>query len=195
MLTADVVVIIAFILCIVLGSLLGFGRVLRFFSGGIFGMIISVVICYFLFGVVLSWEFVQELLLKFTDTLAEKDSWILNILIKIRIDLVVFAIVLFGVVQLIRTLVVNFVAEIFEAQNKFVSVINRLLGLIILTAFVIIFTLIAFQIIAWVSGTDGAFYQSLSGSVFKLDALFADNPLNAVFEHIEFTTTDGAAAA
>ena len=195
MLTADVVVIIAFILCIVLGSLLGFGRVLRFFSGGIFGMIISVVICYFLFGVVLSWEFVQELLLKFTDTLAEKDSWILNILIKIRIDLVVFAIVLFGVVQLIRTLVVNFVAEIFEAQNKFVSVINRLLGLIILTAFVIIFTLVAFQIIAWVSGTDGAFYQSLSGSVFKLDALFADNPLNAVFEHIGSTVSDGAAAA
>lgn len=195
MITADVVVIIAFILCLVLGSVLGFGRVLRIFSDGIFGMIISVVLCYFLFGVVLSWGFVQDLLLKFTDTLAEKDSWILNILIRIRIDLVVFAIVLFGVVQLARKLVVHVVAEIFSGHNKVVSVLNRVLGIVFLTAFVIVFTLIAFQIVAWVSGTEGAFYQSLSGSVFKLDSLFVDNPLNAVFEHIKGAPTEEAFAA
>ena len=83
MITADGIVLIVFSACLVLGSILGFGKELRLFTGGVFGRIISVVICYFLFGVVLSWSFVQALLLKFTTTLAEDGSWICNFLLKI----------------------------------------------------------------------------------------------------------------
>ena len=187
MITADVIVLIAFLACLVFGSVIGFGKALRFCAGGTFGRIISVVICYFLFGIVLSWGFVQDLLAKFTATLAEKDTWILNFLLKIRIDLIVFAIVLFCVVQILRRLVVNIISDVMESDNKVVSVFNRVLGIVLLTAFVIIVALIVFQIIAWVGGTDGAFYESLNGSAFGLDKLFADNPLNAVFENIRLT--------
>ena len=184
MITADVIVLVALLVCIMLGAFMGFGKGLRLFTGGVFGRIISVVICYFLFGIVLSWGFVKDLLLRFTDMLAEQDSWICNLLLKIRIDMIVFAAVLFVVVQILRRLLVSIVAEIMEIDNKFFRVLNKILGIVLFVAFAVIFTLIVFQIIAWISGTDGGFYESLQNSVFGLDKIFTDNPLNAVFENI-----------
>lgn len=195
MITADVIVLVAFLLCLVFGSVLGFGKGLRLFTGGVFGRIISVVICYFLFGVVLSWGFVQDLLLKFTDMLAAQDSWICNLLLKIRVDLIVFALVLFIVVQILRRLVVYIISNVMESNNKVISVLNRLLGVVFLIAFAIVFMLIVFQIIAWVGGTDGAFSQNLTGSAFGLDNIFADNPLNSVFESIRLTTAGETAGS
>ena len=184
MITADIIVLIALAACIILGAGLGFGRGLRFITGGIVGKIISLVICYFLFGIVLNFGFVQDLLLKFTTALNDNGSWICNLLLSIRIDLIVFAIVLFIVVQLLRKLVVYIIANIMEIDNKVVSVINRLAGIVLLAAFAAVITLIVFQIIAWISGTDGAFFTNLEGSAFGLDKLFVNNPLNSVFESI-----------
>lgn len=192
MITADVIVIIAIFSCIVLGSMMGFGKALRLFTGGIFGKVISVVICYFLFGIVLSWGFVQTLLAKFTTMLSENGSWICNLLLTIRIDLIVFALVLFVVVQIIRRLVVYIVSNVMEIDNKFVSVLNRILGVVFLLVFVFIVMLIVFQIIAWVGGTDGDFYIKLQGSAFGLDKIFADNPLNAIFQSIRLPESGSA---
>lgn len=191
MITADVIVLVALLICIVLGSFMGFGKGLRLFTGGVFGRIISVVICYFLFGIVLSWGFVQDLLLKFTTMLSEKDTWICDLLLKIRIDMIVFAAVLFIVVQILRHLVVHIIAGVFEIDNKGVRVINKILGVILFVAFAAVFTLIIFQIIAWIGGTDGGFYDSLQGSAFGLDKIFTDNPLNSVFESIRASGASG----
>lgn len=184
MITADVIVLAVLAACVILGAGLGFGKVLRFITGGIIGKIISLVICYFLFGVVLHFGFVQDLLLKFTTALSDNGSWICNLLLSIRIDLIVFAIALFIVVQILRKIVVYIIANVMEINNKAVSVINRILGIALLLAFNVMLMLIAFQIIAWISGTDGAFYTNLEGSVFGLDKLFVNNPLNSVFESI-----------
>lgn len=191
MITADVIVLVALLICIVLGAFMGFGKGLRLFTGGVFGRIISVVICYFLFGIVLSWSFVQDLLLKFTTMLAEQDTWICNLLLQIRIDMIVFGAVLFLAVQILRHLVVHIIAGVFEIDNKAIRIINKILGVVLFFAFAVIFTLIIFQIIAWISGTDGGFYESLQGSVFGLDKIFTDNPLNSVFESIRAAGTSG----
>lgn len=191
MITADVILLVALLLCIVLGSFMGFGKGLRLFTGGVFGRIISVVICYFIFGIVLSWGFVQDLLLKFTTMLVEQDSWICNLLLKIRIDMIVFALVLFIVVQILRHIVVHIVSGVFEIDNKGVRVVNKILGVVLFLVFAVIFMLIVFQIIAWISGTDGGFYESLQGSAFGLDKIFTDNPLNSVFESIRAAGSSG----
>ncbi|MEG9430551.1 MAG: hypothetical protein VZQ61_06505 [Christensenellaceae bacterium] len=191
MITADLIVLVALLICIVLGAFMGFGKGLRLFTGGVFGRIISVVICYFLFGIVLSWSFVQDLLLKFTTMLAEQDTWICNLLLQIRIDMIVFGAVLFLAVQILRHLVVHIIAGVFEIDNKAIRIINKILGVVLFLAFAVIFTLIIFQIIAWISGTDGGFYESLQGSVFGLDKIFTDNPLNSVFESIRAAGTSG----
>lgn len=195
MITADVIVLISFLTCIVVGSAFGFGRWLKWLTGGIVGKIISVIICYFIFGIVLDWSFVRELMLKFTTTLQEDGSWICKVLLAIRIDMIVFAAVLFVAVQLLRKLAVRLISGVMQINNKAISVLNRILGAVLLTVFVAIVVLIVFQLIAWVSGTDGEFYLTLQGSAFGLDKIFTDNPLNSVFESIRLPFGNGEAEA
>ena len=191
MILADIIALIAMLACLVIGSVVGFGKGLRFLTGGVFGKIISVVVCYFLFGVVLNWEFVQALMLKLTTALSENGSWICNLLLKIRIDLIAFALALFIVVQILRRIVVAIISGVMEIKNKFISVINRVLGVVLFLAFTAMAMLIVFQIIAWATGTDGPFYQSLNGSAFGLDKIFANNPINSIFESVSTQITEG----
>ena len=144
----------------------------------------SVIICYFLFGIVLNWYFVRALMQKITDALQQDGSWICKVLLTIRLDLIVFAAVLFVVVQILRKLVVHIIATVMQADNKAISVFNRFLGVVLLTVFVAILTLVVFQVVAWVMGTEGGFYQNLQGSKLGLDTIFTNNPLNSIFENI-----------
>ena len=184
MITADVIFLITIVFCFVGGSALGFGRWLKILSGGTIGKIISVIICYFLFGIILDWYFVRAFMQKITASLQEDGSWICKVLLAIRLDMIVFAAVLFVVVQILRKFIVYLIANVMQIDNKAISVANRILGVILLTVFAAIVMLIVFQVVAWVMGTDGGFYQGLQGSVFGLDKIFTDNPLNSVFESI-----------
>ena len=194
MITADVIVLVALAACLILGAGFGFGKVLRFITGGRIGKILSLIICYFLFGIVLNFGFVQDLLNKFTTALKDNGSWICNLLLSIRVDLIVFAVALFIVVQILRKILVRIIANVMEINSKPIRIINRVLGVVLLTAFILIITLVVFQIIAWISGTDGAFYTNLEGSVFGVDKLFTDNPLNSIFESIRASAESGADA-
>nr|MBO4517985.1 hypothetical protein [Clostridia bacterium] len=191
MITADVILLATLAACLILGAGFGFGKVLRFITGGRRGKILSIIICYFLFGIVLNFGFVQDLLNEFTTALKDNGSWICNLLLSIRIDLIAFAVALFIVVQILRRIIVRIIAHVMEINCKPIRIINRVLGVVLLTAFVVILTLVAFQIIAWISGTDGAFYTNLEGSVFGVDKLFTDNPLNAIFENIRASAKSG----
>lgn len=182
MLVIDIVAIALVAVFFLLGLGMGFGRGLKFLTGGIFGKIISVVVCYFLFGIVLSWGFVQDLLASFVNALTENGSGICEFLLTIRIEMIVFAIALFVIVQLLRILIVNIVQSVMEIDSVVMRVINKILGVALFLAALIVLALIVFQIIAWISGTEGGFYQSLQGSIFGLDSVFKNNPLNSVFE-------------
>ena len=195
MITADVIALITIIFCFVGGAALGFGRWLKILTGGIVGKIISVIICYFLFGIVLDWYFVKAFMQKITTALQENGSWICNVLLTIRLDLIVFGAVLFVLVQLLRKFVVYLIANVMQIDNKVISVVNRVLGVILLTVFVAILTLIVFQVVAWVMGTNGGFYQTLQGSAFGLDKIFTDNPLNSVIESIRLPYGDADVGA
>ena len=184
MITADIIVLITILFCLVGGAALGFGRWLKILTGGVVGKIISVVICYFLFGIVLDWPFVKALTQKITDTLQADGSWICQVLLTIRLDLIAFGALLFVIVQILRKFVVYLIANVMQVDNKVIRIINRVLGIVLLTAFMAILTLVVFQVVAWVMGTEGGFYQSLQGSVFGLDKIFIDNPLNSVIESI-----------
>ena len=190
MITADAIVLISFLGCLFIGSAFGFGRVLKWVTGGVAGKIISVVICYFIYGVVLDWSFVQAFIAKFVLTLQENGSWICKVLLAIRIDMIVFFAVLFVAVQILRRFVVKLVGKVMSVNNKAVSVLNRILGAILLIVFAAICMLIVFQLVAWVSGTEGAFYEGLQGSAFGLDSVFKDNPLNSVFESISLPSQE-----
>lgn len=184
MITADAIAIILTLAFFAGGVLLGFGKTLKILSGGLVGKIISIVVCYFLFGIVLYLPFVQSLLDKLIFALKEDGSFICKVLLYIRLDLIVFAVALFIVVQIFRKWVVSLIKVFFEIDTKPMRIINKVLGAVLGLASLTVFTLVIFQIIAWIGGTEGDFYQSLSGSAFKLDEIFKNNPVNSIFETI-----------
>ena len=184
MITADVIAIILMLAFFFGGIILGFGKTLKLLTSGLVGKIISVVVCYFLFGVVLYIPFVQSLLDKMIFALKENGNFICKVLLFIRLDLIVFAVALFIFVQLLRKWAVGLIKSFFEIDTKPMRIINKVLGAALGLVALVIFTLVIFQIIAWIGGTEGEFYQSLTGSVFKLDEIFKDNPVNSIFKTI-----------
>ena len=79
MITADVIAIILTLVFFIGGVLLGFGKTLKLLTDGVVGKIISVVVCYFLFGIVLALPFVQDLLNRLVDALRENGNFICRI--------------------------------------------------------------------------------------------------------------------
>lgn len=180
----DLITLGVIMLTALIGAISGFGNGLKFFARGWLGRIISIIICYFLFGLVLKIPFVQDLLQKFVATL-DGEKWYLKILKYVRIDMIVFAVVLFFAVQLVKKLVVALINGLFSINNPFIRVLNKLLGVFIYLFLLLLLVLIVFQIAYLIDGADGAIYQKMHGSLFGLDKLYLDNPLNKVIESIK----------
>ncbi len=182
---ADLIAIGAIITVALLGAGLGFGRFLSVLSRGIVGKIVSIIVCYFIFGIVLDWGVVKNLLALFVEFMQSKDNFFCNLLLKIRIDLIVFAILLFFVVQLLKRFLAFLIREVFEIDLLVIRIMNKVFGLILAVLVLIMVTLIVFQILS-LCGTETVEKISswLSGSVFGLDLLFTENPLLSIFESI-----------
>ena len=184
MVAADWIAIVAVLVIGALGALLGFGKGLKFFTDGIFGIIISIIVCYCIGGLILDLKFVQEILNKITGALTDKNGFC-NFLLKIHIDIIVYYIVLFIIVQLARILIVLILKNIVESNNKVFKTINRVLGAIFLLAVAALLALLIFQIIYWIGGSTAAGVRlKLDGSFFKLDKLFEHNPLTSLPDRI-----------
>lgn len=176
----DVIAIALLIIAGIVGCIAGFGNVLKFLSEGVIGIILTVVVCYFLFGSVLALPFVQSLLAELIKAIESVGSPILTFLfITIRLDLVVYAGVLYLIVALIRKLIVFLIGTVTSIESKPMIVLNRIGGTILAALWLCMITLIVFQVIAWIVGTNGAVYEFLNQSFF-LGKVFQNNPLNAI---------------
>ncbi|MDE7380455.1 MAG: hypothetical protein K2N14_05310 [Clostridia bacterium] len=170
---------------LLIGGLIGFGKLLKIFTGGIVGIIISIVVTYFCIGVVGSWGFVQELMAKLLTAMQNADNFFVNFLLKIGIEKILLAIILFGIIQLARVLIVSIIKNVMEVENPVMKFFNRLLGMIFMTAISCMVALLVFHIIDLIGGgTEENFINYISGSVFKLDWVFTHNPLKYVIERV-----------
>jgi len=184
MILVDYIAIGIIVLTLLCGVFAGFGKGLIFVTKGVVGMIISAVITWFLFGVVLSWGFVQDIIANFIASLESNGSAFCNFLITIRIDMILLGIVLFVIIQIIRLVILKFVKEVFESDNVAMKVLNKVLGVILFAAFFSVIILIAMQIAYMISGPTGGVFNFFKGSAFKLDELYLNNPLNSFIKLI-----------
>ena len=181
MLVADYIAIGALVVFALLGFLVGFGKGLKFFTSGIFGVIISVFVTYLLFGLVYDLSFVKELLDKFNNWLREQGD-VGTFFADIYTDRIVLAVAIFIIVQIVRVIIVKIIKSIVEIDNVVFKIINKTLGLVFFVAVLAALVLIVFQIIAWIGGeTAQNFANQLKDSVIGLDWLFENNPLNSIF--------------
>ena len=184
MLIADWVVLGLLILFALLGLFLGFSKGLRFITKGFFGFIISIFICYSLGGLIIKIGFVQTLLDKFVALLTDKGTFC-DILLAIRIDIIVYYVVLFIIVQILRIIIVKLISKILETKNVFLKIINSVLGVAIYIGILVLFAMIVFQVVYMIGGTTaGKFTSLIAGSKLKLDWFYEHNPLMTIVEYL-----------
>lgn len=178
MCTADWIAIGVVLGCILLGALLGFGKLLTFFTNKVFGKITALFICYTFGGMFMSIGFVHDLLVKIASLWSGSDNFFLIFLTKIHPEIIIYYILLFIAVFWLIKLLALLAKAILEIKVLPLKIINKTAGAILMTGTGILIGLLVFQVIYWVGGETAAeFLNSLHGSLFGLDKLFLNNPL------------------
>ena len=184
MIVADWIVIGLLALFAIFGMLFGFGKGLKFFTGGIFGIIISVFVCYALGGVIYHFGFVHNGLENMREALAKKDNGFCNFLLTIRIETIVYYVALFIAVSIIRIILVRIIKRVVEIDNMFVIVLNKIFGVIFCVGVLLLLIFFVFWIIALIKGPYLSDFPSLAESKLKLGWLYEHNPFMTIIKFI-----------
>lgn len=168
----------------IIGLLVGCGKGLKFLTSGILGSAIILAVTMLLYGVVVEIPIVQEWLGIATGWLEGLNNPIINFLLSINLDTILVYAVLYLLVWLAKLIIVAILKAILEIDNGFFRVLNKLLGLVLFVAFAALIVLIVFAVADLVGGTFTDFFVGengcLNGSLFKLDRVYQNNPLNSI---------------
>lgn len=172
MLIIDWVAVGVVVVMALLGLLLGFGKGLKFFTSGIFGIIISIVVCWLCGEMFRSLPFVQALLEKIASVWATQEGFFFDLLRRISAEVVVYYIILFVAVQIIRLLIVLIIKKFMEADVVIIKVLNKILGVVMFVGMGILLLTFGIYVVAWVGGdTYETVLGQFNGSVFGFDFL------------------------
>lgn len=170
----DVITIVAAILFAGLGVVVGFGRTLRFFTDGIFGTIISIIFCFAFGGMIASIPFVA-------DGISWLNEWlggVWDFFATIRLATIVYYVVLFLLVQLLRKLIVMLLEKLFSIDVLAMRILNSVLGAILMVVAVFILLLLVLAIFELFETSE--FVQGmlnvLDGTFLK--TLYLNNPID-----------------
>lgn len=165
-----------------IGALIGFGRGLKFLTGGIFGIIISVVLCYIFGSMILGVPFVNDLLTKLAESIG---GWSIVVT-------VIYYVVLFILFTLIRILIVKIIRKVAEADVLIMKIINKVFGAILMAAFGVLLGMLALQIIYWVQTNPDSLVDIYVNWMMNAEtgdpsaivgALYVNNPLSALADY------------
>ncbi len=135
--TYSIVFIVGLVVSILLGYLMGFGKTLKFCTGGIIKHLIAVWFCITFGGMIASIPLIASWIEKGNAYFAQYAA----ILAKINVATWIYYVVLFIVVELVRLILVLIVRKVFEPKDKKTAIggvrniINRALGAILFGAF------------------------------------------------------------
>ena len=186
----DILIIGLIVVFCIFGMLFGFGKGLKFFTGGILGIIISIFICYALGGVIIRISFVQNGLNNFRAMLAGKNNAFCDILNAIHIDIIIYYIILFIVVTIIRIIIVRIIKSFVEIENIALIAINKIMGIVLFVGAFIMILLLVFWIISMIGGTTAEkFALTVSHSKIGLNKLYLNNPFMTIIKVIKIRIT------
>ena len=186
MIFADWIFLAFVVIFCLLGMLFGFGKGLKFFTSGIFGVVISIVVCYALGGLIYNFGFVQDALNSMCTALAAKNNGFCNFLLNVRIDIIVYYVALFIIVSIIRIIIVKVIKSIAEIDKMPLIILNKSFGVILFVFVGFMVMLFVFWIVSLIGGnTEANFLLKLSGSKLKLDWIFEHNPFMTIIKVIK----------
>ncbi len=176
--TADWIALAVLVFSLLLGALLGFGKLLTFFTNKIFGKVVAVFVCYTFGGMFMSIGFVQDFLAKVASLWSGSDNFFCAFLTKIHPEVFVFYIILFIAVYWLQKLLALIAKAILEIKVTPLKIINKVGGALLLAGTAVLIWLVVFQVIYWVGGSTAQdLLNSLQNSFLALDKLFLNNPL------------------
>jgi|AGTN01.1.fsa_nt_gi hypothetical protein len=174
MVTVDYVFIAVVVVAALIGMMLGFNKVLKLLTGGIFGIIISVVVCVMVGGSLQNLT-VSQNLINSVDA-AAVNAW--AFLAYLKPGYVVFYLVLFALVQAARMIVVRIIRNVARSNSAIVRVFDKSLGLALSGAFVVAVSLLFFAGIKLLGDT--SFGQDVVSKIGGgwLKTIYDNNPIN-----------------
>lgn len=178
----SIIFIVIFIVTFLLGFFGGFGKVLTFASKGLLGTIVSIIICYNIFGMVSGIGFINQLLTSFRNLLVANPNFFTKVLLIIRIDMIALAVALYFIIKLLIWLLAKLIESIMGADNVVVKVINKVLGVIGAWGLTLMAIFLVFQIISIIPVVNSTVEGALSASFLRLDVLYDINPLNTIVD-------------
>ena len=180
MTVADWIFLGGLLLSLGLGALLGFGKLVKALTGGIVGVLISIVLCYCFGGMIMNIPAVSALLSRLSA------NWAGNaFLVKIHLEVIIYYVALFIIFSLLRVLIVFIFKNIAESDVLVMKIINKACGALLFAAVALLLMFLVFQIIVWIGGSTAAEFDSkLAGSMI-VRPLFEHNPMAALVARIK----------
>ena len=135
--TYSIIFIVGLVVSILFGYLLGFGKTLKFCTGGIVKHLIAVWFCITFGGMIASIPLVASWIGRGNAYFAQ----FAQILAKINVATWIYYVILFIVVELVRLILLFIVRKLFEPKDKkstiggVRNIVNRVLGAILFGAF------------------------------------------------------------
>ena len=182
MVVADVIFLIAMLLALALGALLGFGKVFVLIMKGKLGYVFVFYFAYVITNLLYGIPSIKAGAVSMIESLTQGNNIFTQILLFIRIDFILLLLIVSLILVIFKIIFSLMVKNVFETDNKVLKIINRVVGSITMFLYAFSLLLVVLQILYLVTwGVEGSYYQTLVGSFFGLDKLFANNPLQAFF--------------
>lgn len=182
MIVADYIILILILGMALVGVLIGFGKSLKLLTKGIVGILISIVNCYFLFGLVIHIGFVEAFMNLIIQGLRNASNWFCDFLLFIHIEMITVGVLLFILIMVVKKIIVVLISKAVESDHIILKVINKTLGAFLGVAVVVIVGLIVMQITYAIKGTEIAFLQN---SFFGLDKIYLNNPMAKIIDRLK----------
>ena len=181
----DYIVLGILIISILIGLIFGLSKRIRKSSFGIVSILFALITTYSIVCVLLTIPQFKSFLDRINIRMLEVNNPFLDFLVNIKINLIVLMFVVLIIVLLVKHFVLNRISDLLELDNKFSKILNRVFGVIYSVVLSAAVVLIVFQIVFLVKGTSGTIYDSIQGSVFKMDYVYENNPIVNVFNYFK----------
>ncbi len=182
--TYSIVFIVGLVVSILLGYLLGFGKTLKFCTGGIIKHIIAIWFCITFGGMIASIPTISNLISNGNEFFGGYAA----ILAKINIATLIYYVILFIVVELVRLILVLIVKRVFEPKDTKTTIggirniINRALGAVLFGAFWMVLVWAILGAVALLTDVEvvQAWLEQIAGdkAARLIYALYEHNPID-----------------
>ncbi|MBR6071808.1 MAG: hypothetical protein IKP77_03125 [Acholeplasmatales bacterium] len=181
----DYIVIGIALLSIIIGIVFGASKRIRKSPSGIISFILTLITAFTVLTLVLNIPNVKEWLNSLTYKMLEADNWFLTFLVKIRIEIIILGIIITALIMLIKFKVCDLIADYLEMDNKLSSALNKTLGVVLSLVTSLVIFLVTLEIIYLINGNSGWGYETVNGSLLRIDYLYENNPIIGVYNYIK----------